>query len=208
MDKGKIVSTLIRLKTLAQIGLNFKNTPYDEERYEEMLGMADLLLADLTTLTPAKIEVLHAGEDNYITPKVDVRCVLIKDDRVLLIKERADGMWALPGGWADIGFTPAQVAVKEVREETGLEVEIDNLLAVFDNTRHGHPPAPFHIYKIFFKCKITGGDISKKGHEALEVAFFHPDDLPPLSEERNTIAQIKALCERAMSPGQTPPLFD
>lgn len=153
---------LIRLKSLAQTDLNFKNTPYDEERYLEMLQLTDSLLAELTDIPPERLRVLNKDEVSYITPKVDVRCLVRKDGEILLINERADGLWALPGGWADIGFTPAEVAMKEVSEETGLEVEVGHLLAIFDNRRHGHPPSPFHIYKMFFSCRVTGGDFSKK----------------------------------------------
>lgn len=199
---------LIRLKSLAQIGINFRNTPYDEERYEEMLQLADSLLAELTDLPLKRLRVLNKDEASYITPKVDVRCLVRKDGDILLIKERADGLWALPGGWADIGFTPSEVAVKEVREETGLDVEVEHLLAVFDNRHHGHPPSPFHIYKLFFSCRVTGGDLSKKGHEALEVKYFPADGLPPLSEERNTANQIEKLIKSASTSDLPATQFD
>ena len=199
---------LMRLKSLAQIGINFKNTPYDEERYGEMLQVADLLLAQLTDLPPERLRILNKDEVSYITPKVDVRCLVRRKGEILLIKERADGLWALPGGWADIGFTPSEVAVKEVREETGLDVEVENLLAVLDNRHHGHPPSPFHIYKLFFSCRVTGGDISKKGHEALEVRYFPADRLPPLSEERNTASQIARLIKSASASHLPATLFD
>ena len=199
---------LMRLKSLAQIGLNFKNTPYDEERHGEMLQLADSLLAGLTDIPLQRLRVLNKGEVNYITPKVDVRCLVRRDGDILLIKERADGLWALPGGWADIGFTPSEVAVKEVREETGQDVEVDHLLAVFDNHSHGHPPSPFHIYKMFFSCRVTGGDISKKGYEALEAGYFPPDRLPPLSQERNTATQIERLVKSASASDLPPTLFD
>lgn len=204
----EIFNKLLRLKTLAQTGVNFKNTLYDEERYAEILGITDELLSAVSGAPLEKLKLLHEGDSSYITPKVDVRCLIKKEDQLLFIREKADGLWALPGGWADVGFSPAEVAAKEAREETGLEVEVMRLLAVFDNRRHNHPPALFHVYKMFFVCKITGGDLSMKGHEALEVGFFSIDNLPPLSGERNTGSQIKKLWSLMAEEENLEALFD
>jgi ADP-ribose pyrophosphatase YjhB (NUDIX family) len=132
----------------------------------------------------------------------------LKNDQVLLIKEKADGRWALPGGWADVGYTPSAVAVKEVREETGLDVKIERLLAVFDNSLHQHPPSPFYVYKLFFLGTVTGGSFDLKGHESLEVGFFSLQELPPLSEERNTYEEIHQLATIAAQASNQQTLFD
>lgn len=192
---------LIRMKALAQTGINFGNSEYDLERYREMVSLVDEMLAEVTDWPLEKVKVIHQGDVSYITPKVDVRVLVFEGEKILLIKEKADGLWALPGGWADVGFSPSEVAVKEVKEETGLEVRINRLLAVFDNYRaaHGHPPSPFHVYKLFFYAEVIGGRTSNHGHETLEIGYFALTNLPPLSEERNTISQIFRLCEAARS---------
>ncbi len=201
---------LLRMKALAQTGINFKNSEYDLERYREMVSLVDEMLAGITDWPLEKIKILHQGDVSYITPKVDVRVLIFNKEQLLLIKEKADGLWALPGGWADIGFSPSQVAAKEVKEETGLDVRIGRLLAVFDNhsPAHGHPPSPFHVYKLFFSSEVTGGDTSNHGHEALDIGYFPLNKLPPLSEERNTISQIFRLCEAAKSDAFVGPLYD
>ncbi|MEQ9099727.1 MAG: NUDIX hydrolase N-terminal domain-containing protein [Imperialibacter sp.] len=208
VDQASIFDSLLRIKALSQIGLNFRNSEYDRERYKEIVSIVDQLIAGISDMPIERITVLHANEESYITPKVDVRTIVLKNDQVLLIQEKADGRWALPGGWADIGYTPSAVAVKEVREETGLDVKIERLLAVFDNSLHQHPPSPFYVYKLFFLGTVTGGSFDLKGHESLEVGFFSLQELPPLSEERNTYEEIHKLTTIAVqgSNGQT--LFD
>ncbi len=208
VNSEKIFSALLRVKALSQIGINFKNSEYDLERYQEISSITDTLLSDVSDLPIEKIKNLHASEDSYITPKVDVRTLVLKNGELLMIKEKADGLWALPGGWADVGYTPSAVAVKEVREETGLEVRIEKLLAVFDNSLHNHPPSPFYVYKLFFSGVIVGGSFDLKGHESLDVGFFSPNNLPPLSEERNTLLEIKALMQLLLEKNVGESLFD
>jgi ADP-ribose pyrophosphatase YjhB (NUDIX family) len=125
--------------------------------------------------------------------------VVFANGRILLVREKIDGAWALPGGWADIGYSPAEVAVKEIREESGYEAEPVRLLAVMDKRFHRHPPEPYHIYKLFILCRITGGQ-PEGGVETSEVGFFGEDELPPLSLERNTEAQIRTLFEFLRDP--------
>ena len=106
-----------------------------------------------------------------------------------MIREKLDGLWAIPGGWADVGYTPAEVAVKEVREEAGLEVVPVRLLAVLDKKCQAQPPSPLYVYKLFILCEETGGAL-KPGLETTGADFFHQDDLPPLSTDRNTSEQL------------------
>jgi ADP-ribose pyrophosphatase YjhB (NUDIX family) len=208
VDPASLLNSLLRIKTLSQIGINFGNSEYDLERYEEIVSIADQLIAGTSDVPIEKIKNLYVNEDSYITPKVDVRTMVLKNDQVLLIKEKADGRWALPGGWADVGYTPSAVAVKEVREETGLDVKIERLLAVFDNSLHQHPPSPFYVYKLFFLGTVTGGSFDLKGHESLEVGFFLLQELPPLSEERNTYEEIHQLAAIAAQASNQQTLFD
>jgi len=178
-----------RLEAIAQTGLAFTESDYDRERYEEVREIGHQIF-HYNTQTP--IEIIHdlfARENGYPTPKVDVRGVIFRDNKILMIREKLDGLWALPGGWADIGYTPSEVAVKEVREEAGLEVTPIRLLAVLDKKCHTHPPSPLHVYKIFILCQEIGGSL-KTGMETTDVKFFSQDDLPPLSTDRNTFEQL------------------
>lgn len=125
----------------------------------------------------------------YATPKVDVRAAVFRDEQVLLVRETEDGGWSLPGGWADVGDSPSVAAVREVREESGYEVVVRKLAAVYDRDRHGHPPIPFHAYKLFFICDLIGGE-SARSYETDAADFFAEDKLPPLSLTRVTPDEI------------------
>jgi ADP-ribose pyrophosphatase YjhB (NUDIX family) len=149
---------------------------------------------------------LWALEEGYATPKVDVRAAVFRGGEILLVRERSDGRWALPGGWADVGDTPAQCVEREVLEEAGLTVRATHLAAVHDGRRNGHPPRPFHIYKLVFLCDLVGGVVTTS-IETDEVAFFPEDDLPPLSHGRVNEGQI-ALCFQHMRDPTIPTEFD
>jgi len=153
-----------------------------------------------------KIRNLFANETGYATPKVDVRAVVFKDEKILMVKEKAGGVWSLPGGWGDIGLTPSEVAVNEVKEESGFDVKAVKLLGVLDKKCHPHPPSPYHVYKIFILCEIVGGE-AQTGIETNAVEFFAEDDLPPLSIGRNTESQIKLAFEYLHHP-EKPVYFD
>lgn len=129
------------------------------------------------------------AEQGYATPKVDVRGAIIQDNEILLVREKSDGLWTLPGGWADVNESPAYSMQKEIQEEAGVEAKVTKLIALYDKLKHEHPPQWPHTYKCFFLCDITSG-VPKPGLETSEVAFFKEDALPPLSVNRVTEAQI------------------
>lgn len=182
-----------RLQAIAQNGLHFSKDPYDRRRFEQVRQIVAEMLAPASE-AHALVEAL-ALETGYATPKVDTRAVVVRDGRVLLAREAADGLWTLPGGWADPGESPSQNCVREVREETGLEVRAVRLLAVYDRELRGHQPSYlFHVYKLFVHCEITGGRLSPS-EETPEVAFFDPAALPPLSLARVTEAEIRRCLE-------------
>lgn len=134
------------------------------------------------------------------TPKVDVRAAVFDGDAVLLIKEPDDGGWSLPGGWADVGESPAEAAAREVYEESGYRVRANRLLSVYDRDRHRHPPIPYHVYKLVFLCEIVDHDPSV-AVEADGIGFFPAGSIPPLSLSRVTPAQIERLLEHHRNPG-------
>ncbi len=181
-----------QIQSISQAGLAYSKDMYDLDRFEQLRNLSIEIMNAYTDVEIGKIKTLFASETGYATPKVDIRAVVFNEGKILLVKERTDHAWALPGGWADIGLSPKEVAVKEVMEESGYVVEPIRLLGILDKKFHDHPPSPFHIYKIFIECQITGGE-AMGGMETLEAGFFEEDNLPNLSVERNTEKQIKQL---------------
>ena len=188
-----------RMQALAQSGLEYSDNKYDRDRYQQMRQLSLEIMHDFTKLEMHKLVGVFASEQGYQTPKVDVRGVVFRGDQILMVRETVDGNWSLPGGWADVGLTPSEVAIKEVFEESGLEVVPERLLAVLDKKRHNHPPDMFHIYKIFILCRETGGEL-KGGMETSETGFFGPDKFPPLSVPRITKEQISLMYEYKNDP--------
>jgi ADP-ribose pyrophosphatase YjhB (NUDIX family) len=188
-----------QLQAIAQSGLEYSGNIYDIERYEQIRKLSIEIMHEFTGKPMTRLLNIFAFEKGYQTPKVDVRGVVFRNDKILLVKERIDECWSIPGGWADIGLTPFEVAVKEVNEEAGLEVKPVRLLAVLDKKCHRHPPDLYHIYKLFILCREIGGTISS-GSETSEVQFFGLDELPPLSKPRITEEQIKMMFEFKNSP--------
>ncbi len=184
-----------RLHALARTGLHFCANEYDRERYEEIERIAAELLAGASTGAPLE-ELLDAWrqEGGYVTPKVEVRGAVFRDDRVLLVRERADGLWTLPGGWADVNESPAQAVEKEIEQESGLRTRAVKLAALYDRSRHGHGPTLFHGWKAFFLCEEQGGEL-RGSYETDAVEFFALDALPPMSLGRSTPRQVERMAE-------------
>jgi ADP-ribose pyrophosphatase YjhB (NUDIX family) len=190
-----------QIHAMARWGLTYAKDPYDLERYEVLLKLSVEMMADFAQMDKTRIEDLFANEVGYLTPKVDVRGVVFQDSKLLMVQEKWDGRWTIPGGWADIGLSPAEVAVKEVQEEAGLEVRPVKMLALLDKKFYAHPHSPYHIYKVFIKCEITGGMIST-GLESQSVGFFGHGELPELSTQRITREQIAMLFEHHCNPSR------
>ncbi len=199
----------MRLQSLAHNGLMFADNPFDVERYRTVQKIAHEMLAAAADVDVGQIAALFSTEQGYMTPKVDVRGVVFRDDALLLVRERADhDRWTLPGGWADVGDTPSQSVEREVFEESGYRVRAVKVLAVYDRRKHGHEPlSPFHIYKIFFRCELLGGGAAESV-ETSGVAFFRQDEIPSdLSLGRVTPSQIARIFEHYRHP-EWPTDFD
>ncbi len=199
-----------RLQAVAQTGLTFARDPYDVERYEAVRQLAaEMASAGTNGLDPAEAGELFARDSGYTTPKVDVRAVVFgTDGRLLLVRERSDGGWTLPGGWADVGVSPAENVVREVREESGFEVRAVKMLAVYARDRHPHPPMLQHVYKLFVRCEIIGGAALQETPETTGAAFFAEDAVPEeLSAARVTASQIRRFFEHYRHP-ELPTDFD
>ncbi len=198
----ELIEIANRIRAIAQNGLVYSLSEYDTERYEELINISHTMTAIVTHYDISEIQGCFKPEKDYVTPKVDIRAVVFNNnDEILLVKEKADGAWSLPGGWADVGFSPKEVAVKEVKEETGLDVEAIKLLAVLDQKCHNHPPALHYVYKIFILCRITGGTFNVV-FDILDKGFFHQNSLPPLSLERVLKSQIDLMFEYKHNPAK------
>jgi ADP-ribose pyrophosphatase YjhB (NUDIX family) len=172
-----------RLQALAQDGLTYATDDYDLDRYEQLREVAAEILAAHSTGELEEAYALLALERGPATPKVDVRAAVFRDGGILLVKEPDDGGWSLPGGWADVGETPAEAAVREVHEESGYRVRAAKLIAAYDRDRQGHPPIPYHVYKLIFLCEIVD-QAPSLAVEADGVGFFGERELPELSISR------------------------
>jgi ADP-ribose pyrophosphatase YjhB (NUDIX family) len=188
-----------KVRALAQNGLAFTRDPFDRERYHELQELAAALLAGTLEIPLERARALWDGEHGYATPKVDVRGAIFADERVLLVRERADGKWTLPGGWADVNDAPSAAVVREIREESGYEARAIKLAALIDRRRHPHPPAIHHIYKLMFICERTGGEPAG-GTETDAVDFFPLRALPELSTGRILAPQIERLYVHHLRP--------
>jgi ADP-ribose pyrophosphatase YjhB (NUDIX family) len=188
-----------QLQAIAQNGLTYTDGPFDRERYKLLQAIAAEILATYSNVEPSYVLDLFALEDGYATPKVDVRGAVFRDDTILLVRERSDGCWTLPGGWADIGDSPSEAVVREVYEESGYRTRAIKLLAVYERNKHGHPPLKHSVYKIFIQCELLGGSPSEN-LETDGVGFFRENEIPELSLTRVMPAQIARLFEHYRHP--------
>jgi ADP-ribose pyrophosphatase YjhB (NUDIX family) len=184
-----------RLQAIAQSGLTYAKDPYDVERYQQIRRIAAEIAASPSGTTADSIAALFSEASGYATPKLDTRAVVLNEEKILLVREREDGLWTLPGGWVDVGESPSESVEREVKEESGYAVRAVRLLALWDRDKHPHPPMAFHVYKVIFHCELLGGDPLAASTETEGVDFFPKDALPELSLGRVTPQQIERLIE-------------
>ncbi|MFD1018610.1 NUDIX hydrolase [Thalassobacillus hwangdonensis] len=189
----------MKIQSIAQAGLTFSKDAFDKERFEELQELSAEIMAEHTNHEMKQILNLFSQEKGYQTPKVDVRGAVFRGNEILMVRENVDQRWALPGGFCDVGISPAENAIKEIQEESGYITVPKKLLALLDYHNHPHPPQPFHYYKIFIQCEIIGG-MAEKGMETNDVQFFSLNSLPDLSTSRNTESQIAMLFEFLQNP--------
>lgn len=195
-----------KVQAIAQNGLAFSKDHFDRERYTEISELVAVLLAQQLQIPLTTARAFWEGEYGYATPKVDVRGGIFEDDRVLLVRERSDGRWTLPGGWVDVNDAPSAAVEREIREESGYLARAVKLAALVDKNRHPHPPGLHHIYKLFFLCERTGGAAAPSA-ETDAVEFFPLSALPQLSQGRVLATQIERLYQHRLNP-QLPTDFD
>lgn len=203
----------VRLQAIAQNGLTFAHDPFDVERYESVRQVAAEIAAWCSGADLKHVMDLFSSETGYATPKVDVRGAVFRDDAILLVKERQDGLWTLPGGWVDVGESPSESVVREVWEESGYSTRAVKLLALLDRNKHDHPPLAYHVYKVFIHCELKehsaqpSDDAAQANLETDGAGFFSEDSIPELSLTRTTPGQIARLFEHLRHP-EWPADFD
>jgi ADP-ribose pyrophosphatase YjhB (NUDIX family) len=201
-----------QVQSIGQTGLAFVKDPFDRQRYEALRALAAEIVERIASRgqpepTIAELASMFAAGAGYATPKLDVRGAVFRiepdgEPAILLVKERSDGCWTLPGGWVDVGETPSYAVQKEVREETGYEVRAQKVLAVLDRDRQGHPAYVHSVWKVFMLCEIVGGEMAPDGDgiEIDEVGFFREGAIPPLSLGRVQPAQIARMFAHQRAP--------
>lgn len=189
-----------KVQAIAQNGLAFSTDPFDRERYTQLSELLTTLLTAQLQLPPGAVRALWEGEHGYATPKVDVRGGVFSGDTVLLVRERSDGRWTLPGGWVDVNDAPSEAVAREILEESGYRARPVKLAALVDKNRHPHPPGIHHIYKLFFVCELLGGSAAVS-EETDAAEFFPVQALPELSTGRVLPEQILRLYRHHLEPG-------
>ncbi|MFP4059358.1 MAG: NUDIX hydrolase [Bacteroidales bacterium] len=190
-----------KILSIAQSGLTYTENKYDIDRYQQLRQIGEEIFSKYTETNLDIVKGLFDKEKGYLTPKVDVRGIIFKDNRILMVQEGIDGRWTVPGGWADVHYSPFEIAAKEVEEEAGIIVKPVRLLAVLDKNRHPHPPDIFYTYKMFILCEHVSGE-PKPGMETLDAGYFGLDEIPPLSEPRVTMNQLRLMFDFLKNPGK------
>jgi len=189
-----------RLQAIAQNGLTYAENPFDVERYQAVRRLAAEIMAEASTMTVDAVLDMLSEDRGYATPKVDVRGVVFRDRKILLVKDRLGDCWTLPGGWADVGQTARENVEREVEEESGFRTRAVKLLAVHDRRRHlKMRPMSLDIYKLFFLCELLGGE-PRTSHEVEEVRFCARDEIDTMNIGKVTGAQIHRMFEHAEHP--------
>ena len=194
------------IQQLSQTGLAFAVTKYEKERYTRLLEITAEIVEHHTQLEKDAVQKVLMKHPGYATPKIDVRAAVIKDDKILLVQERSDKRWAMPGGWADVGDIPSEVAIRETKEESGFDVKPIKVIGVYDANRMGGQLELFHAFKIVFLCELLGGEATTSD-ETQDVNFFSFDALPPLSINRTNDKHLKDIIDHQQEP-QRPTCFD
>ena len=188
------------LRSLGQAGLTYTENLFDRERYERLIEMSAEIVAEHEDLDKAKVLASFRAQKGYATPKVSVRGAVVRDEKILLVQERTDGLWALPGGWADVGEGPRSVLEREVWEEANLKVEAGKLVGLYDVNRSGRPLELFHAYKLVFICTTTDDSIPSPGNETLAAQYYSLSDLPCLSTNRTTVRELEDIFTHLRNP--------
>lgn len=196
----------IEIQSLAQAGLTYTDNVYDIERYERLREIAAEIIEEKSNISLEKVKDLFCNENGYQTPKIDTRAAIFKDEKILLTHEN-NGTWSLPGGWCDVLESVASNTIKEVKEETGLDVETIKIIAVQDRNKHNKPIYAYGVCKIFVLCNVIDGEFIEN-IETTEIKYFSLDEIPNnLAEEKTNNEQIE-MCFKAYKDEKWQTQFD
>ena len=202
----KLLEYAMRIQSIAQAGLQYGKDAYDRERYEELRKISAEMMAEKTGFSLEKVYEIFCNETGYQTPKVDTRAAVFVDGKILLVHEN-NGTWSLPGGWCDVDRSVSSNTEKEVKEETGLDVSAEKIIAVQDWRKHNVTNYAYGVVKIFVLCKFEGGKF-EKNIETTETGFFSREEIPDnLAIEKSSFEQI-VMCFDSYENLSSPTLFD
>lgn len=199
MDEKLWLNWAIELQSLAQAGMTYGKDIYDRERYERIREISAEIIAHKSEIPVETVKDLFCNETGYQTPKLDTRAAIFKDDKILLVREN-NGKWSLPGGWVDVNVSVKENAIKEVKEESGLNVTADRIIAVQDRNKHNLPQYVYGVCKIFVLCSLVGGQFEANS-ETTGFDWFAMENLPQLAEEKNTPTQVQMCFDAYRNPG-------
>ena len=194
------------IQSLSQTGLTYSKDDHDVQRYKRLMEIAAEIVQSHSNLSKENLLPDFLSQPGYATPKIDVRGAVAREGKILLVQERADQLWCMPGGWADVGDLPSETVKREVLEESSFEVAPKKLIGVYDANRGGIPLHFYHAYKVIFLCEIFGGE-ARPSSETLAVDFFGLDDLPPLSSARTSKLHLAEVFAHLRDPHR-PAAFD
>ena len=193
-DKNeKWLKWAVELQSLAQAGLHYGKDRFDLERYERIRDIAAEMISYKTEISMEKVKDLFCNETGYQTPKLDTRAAIFQDDKILLVQEN-NGTWSMPGGWVDVNVSVGENVVKEAKEEAGLDVTPDLVIAVQEREKHNLPVYAHKVCNVFVLCSVTGGSF-EENIETVESRYFSLDELPRLATEKNNEEQIRMCFE-------------
>ena len=195
----------IEIQSIAQCGLAYTKDMYDKERYEQLRNIAVEMLSYKTDISVDKIKTLFCNESGYQTPKLDTRAVIFEDEKSVLVREK-NGLWSLPGGWVDVLESIESNTIKEVKEESGLDVITKRVIAIQDRNKHNKPLYPYGVCKVFVECEVIGGEFIEN-IETTEIKYFSIENLPNLCEAKTTSKQIE-MCFEAKNNQNWNVVFD
>ena len=204
-SKNQWLDWAIELQALAQAGIHYSKDIFDTERYLRVREIAAEIISQSTKIPFNTTKNLFCCETGYQTPKIDTRAAIFKDGKILLVQEK-NGNWSLPGGWCDVNLSVKENTIKEVKEEAGLNVVIEKVIAVQDREKHNNPIYSWRICKIFLQCVLIGGNFSKNS-ETISASWFNEKNLPKLAKEKSSEGQIK-MCFKAFKSKKWKTLID
>ena len=195
------------IQALAQTGKRYSVNDFQTERYERLMEIAAEIVAAANGVEPEPIARDFKAQTGYATPHIDVRGAVFRDGKLLMVRERIDGGWTMPGGWADVGDVPSEAAEREVWEEAGFRVKARKVVGVYDANRVDGWISLYHSYKLVFLCDLLSGEASPS-NETSEVGFFGLDEIPATLSGERTPPRIIQDAFRLMREPDCPTIFD